>query len=152
MGIGGILFDLDYCVSFVTNLASKRLSESLNNKLIKYNVTKSQWIALYYINREKSITQKKLALLMGAKGSTVTGILNRVEKEDLISRSIDKNDKRKNLLSLTEKGRELTEKLTKIAQDFRDACLEDVTVEEQETFLKVLDKMVVSAETWQKEI
>lgn len=146
------MFDLDYCVSFVTNLASKKLSESLNSKLIKHNVTKSQWIALYYINREKSISQKNLATLMGAKESTVTGILNRVEKEDLIMRTEDKKDKRKNLLSLTEKGQELTEKLTDIAQEFRDACLEGVSLEEQEIFLKVLDKMVSSAQNWQEEI
>ncbi|MFL8888587.1 MarR family winged helix-turn-helix transcriptional regulator [Helcococcus kunzii] len=142
------MFDLDYCVSFVTNLASKKLSESLNSKLIKHNVTKSQWIALYYINREKSISQKNLATLMGAKESTVTGILNRVEKEDLIMRTEDKKDKRKNLLSLTEKGQELTEKLTDIAQEFRDACLDGVSLEEQEIFLKVLDKMVSSAQNW----
>ncbi|WP_282926877.1 MarR family winged helix-turn-helix transcriptional regulator [Helcococcus kunzii] len=146
------MFDLDYCVSFVTNLASKKLSESLNSKLIKHNVTKSQWIALYYINREKSISQKNLATLMGAKESTVTGILNRVEKEDLIMRTEDKKDKRKNLLSLTEKGQELTEKLTDIAQEFRDACLEGVSLEEQEIFLKVLDKMVSSAQNWQEEM
>ncbi|EHR36428.1 MarR family winged helix-turn-helix transcriptional regulator [Helcococcus kunzii] len=146
------MFDLDYCVSFVTNLASKKLSESLNSKLIKHNVTKSQWIALYYINREKSISQKNLATLMGAKESTVTGILNRVEKEDLIMRTEDKKDKRKNLLSLTEKGQELTGKLTDIAQEFRDACLEGVSLEEQEIFLKVLDKMVSSAQNWQEEM
>ncbi|MCT1797004.1 MarR family winged helix-turn-helix transcriptional regulator [Helcococcus kunzii] len=146
------MFDLDYCVSFVTNLASKKLSESLNSKLIKHNVTKSQWIALYYINREKSISQKNLATLMGAKESTVTGILNRVEKEDLIMRTEDKKDKRKNLLSLTEKGQELTEKLTDIAQEFRDACLDGVSLEEQEIFLKVLDKMVSSAQNWQEEM
>lgn len=146
------MFDLDYCVSFVTNLASKKISESLNRKLIKHNVTKSQWIALYYINREKSISQKNLATLMGAKESTVTGILNRVEKEDLIMRTEDKKDKRKNLLSLTEKGQELTEKLTDIAQEFRDACLDGVSLEEQEIFLKVLDKMVSSAQNWQEEM
>lgn len=142
-------FDLDCCVSFVTNKASKILSESLNNELMKHGITKSQWIAMYYINRSKGISQHELAILMNSKESTITGILDRIEVEGLIQRSIDKIDKRKKLLTLTQKGVQLTEDMTLIAQDFRDSCLSDVSLEHQQIFLEVLDKMVNVAEFWE---
>ena len=139
------MFDLDCCVAFVTNVASKTLSDSLNNRLIRHGVTKSQWIAMYYINREGNLTQKLLADLMGAKEPTITGILDRLEREGLILRQGDVNDKRKKILVLTDKGRLINAKLTDIAQEFRDVCLAGISEKDQKIFLEILDNMVAAA-------
>lgn len=144
------MFDLNECVAFVTNIASKSLSEALNTRLMDYGVTKSQWIAMYYIEKEGNLTQKHLSDLMGAKESTTTGILSRLERDNLIDRLYDDKDKRKKTLNLTEKGKEVNKNLTKIAKDFRDACLEDVSEEDQIIFLNVIDKMVASSNKWKK--
>lgn len=144
------MFDLNQCVAFVTNIASKELSDALNSKLIDEGVTKSQWIAMYYIDREGNLTQKMLADLMGSKESTTTGILSRLERDGLIARQEDIQDKRKKILLLTEEGKKVNSKLTQIAQDFRDACLDGVSEEDQIRFLSVLDKMVLAADKWKK--
>lgn len=141
---------MDCCLAFVTNVASKTLSDSLNNRLIKHGVTKSQWIAMYYINREGNLTQKLLADLMGAKEPTITGILDRLQREDLILRKEDENDKRKKILVLTEKGKKINAELTDIAQEFRDVCLTGISDKDQKIFLDILDKMVVAATNWDK--
>lgn len=145
------MFNLDNCVAFVTNIASKTLSESLNNRLMKHDVTKSQWIAMYYINREDFLTQKDLAELMGASQPTITGVLDRLEKQSFIERKEHDQDKRKKVIVLTDKGKEINKKLTHIAEDFKDACLEDVDKKDQDTFLNILDKMVASAIKWDDE-
>lgn len=144
------MFDLDCCVAFVTNVAAKTLSDALNNRLIEHGVTKSQWIAMYYIEREGNLTQKLLADLMGAKEPTITGILDRLQREDLVLRKEDASDKRKKILVLTEKGKEINTELTKIAQEFRDVCLEGISEKDQEIFLDILDKMVIAATNWEK--
>lgn len=145
------MFDLDRCVAFVTNIASKTLSESLNNRLMKYDVTKSQWIAMYYINREEFLTQKDLAKLMGSSQPTITGVLDRLEKQDFIERIEHNQDKRKKVIVLTDKGRKINKKLTQIAEDFKNACLNDIDKKDQDTFLFILDKMVESAIKWDEE-
>lgn len=145
------MFDLDCCIAFITNVASKKLSESLNNKLLKYGVTKSQWIAMYYIKRNKNLNNNDLVELMGAKQPTITGIIERLEREGFIKRKYNKNDKRKKIILLTKKGEEINEKLTEVAQDFRDACLDGIDEKDQEIFLNILNKMVISAEKWNKE-
>ncbi|MDO5715918.1 MAG: MarR family transcriptional regulator [Tissierellia bacterium] len=142
------MFDLDCCVAFVTNIAAKTLSDVLNNRLIEHGVTKSQWVAMYYINKEESLTQKMLADLIGAKESTITGILERLEREQLISRQEDPDDKRKKIIVLTDKGRLINTKLTDIAQEFRDVCLAGISEEDQKIFLDILDKMVDAATNW----
>lgn len=145
------MFDLDCCVAFVTNMASKTLSDSLNNRLLKYGVTKSQWIAMYYINRSGNLNNNDLAELMGAKQPTISGIIDRLERENLIIREEDKNDKRKKFIHLTKKGEEINKELTDIAQDFRDVCLEGIDEKDQEIFLDILKKMVIAAEKWDNE-
>lgn len=145
------MFDLDKCVAFVTNTASKRLAECLNNRLMTYNVTKSQWFAMYYINKNGYLSQKELANFMKASQPTVTGILDRLEKQGFIERREDQKDKRKKVIGLTQKGKEINEKLTSIAEDFKNTCLENVDQKDQETFLEILDKMVISAERWDKD-
>lgn len=145
------MFDLEKCVAFVTNVAAKRLAECLNNRLMIYNVTKSQWFAMYYINRNEYLSQKELAELMGASQPTITGILDRLEKQDFIERKEDQEDKRRKVIGLTQAGKEVNEKLTYIAEDFKNTCLENVDEKDQETFLEILDKMVASAEKWDEE-
>lgn len=87
---------------------------------------------------------------MGAKEPTITGILDRLQREDLILRKEDKNDKRKKILVLTEKGRKINAELTDIAQEFRDVCLNGISDKDQKIFLDILDKMVVAATNWDK--
>lgn len=145
------MFDLEKCVAFVTNLASKTLSESLNNRLMKYNVTKSQWIAMYYIDKNNYLSQKDLAELMGASQPTITGILDRLEKQAYIERKEDANDKRRKVIGLTEEGKKINKKLTSIAEDFKNTCLEDISKKDQDTFLEILDKMVISAKKWDEQ-
>ena len=144
------MFDLDNCVAFVTNIAAKTLSESLNSGLIEHGVTKTQWIAMYFIDREEDLTQKELAYLMGTKEPTVTGILDRLERDNLIERKEDKSDKRRKTLNLTSEGKEKIIQLTDIAQDFKDNCLEGISDKDQEIFLEVLDKMVKASIEWQE--
>lgn len=116
-----------------------------------YNVTKSQWFAMYYINKNEYLSQKELAELMGASQPTITGILDRLEKQDFIERKEDQEDKRRKVIGLTQAGKEVNEKLTSIAEDFKNTCLENVDEKDQETFLEILDKMVASAEKWDEE-
>lgn len=140
------MLDLENCIAFLTNKASKILSESLNKKLLDHGVTKSQWICMYYINKEKNISQKRISDFISASEPTTTGLLKRIEDLDLIKRKVDPKDKRKNIIELTKKGKKLNKELEEIAEKFRDKCLENVSSQEQEIFLNVLDKMINSVE------
>lgn len=87
---------------------------------------------------------------MGAKEPTITGILDHLQREDLILRKEDENDKRKKILVLTEKGKKINAELTDIAQEFRDVCLTGISDKDQKIFLDILDKMVAAATNWDK--
>ncbi len=142
---------LDDCVAFLTNKVAKELADELNRQLLTYGITRSQWIAMYFIDKNESINQKELADLVGAKESTIAGILNRLENEGLIKREISLEDKRKKFIRLTELGQEKHKIYSEVAENFKDKCVEDIEEEEIEIFVRVLGKMCSQFKTEDEE-
>ena len=57
-------FDVHDCIAFLTNNGGKSLDESMNKRFRGQDITRTQWTALYYIDRIENITQKQLAEAM----------------------------------------------------------------------------------------
>jgi len=136
------MFDLDTCVVFVTNKASKMIADAFNERLLSLGITRVQWIALYYLGKYEGINQKELAEKMNVKGSTMARLLDRMEKEGSIAREDDPQDKRITRLKLTEKGKELRERFLPECEKMSDIFARGLTDEEVEVFKRVLKKMV----------
>src|SRR5947209_16871651 len=63
--------------------------------------------ALMAIEARGARTPGRVADALGVSRTTVTGLLDRLEAEGLLTRAIDPSDRRSLVLTLTEKGREL---------------------------------------------
>jgi DNA-binding MarR family transcriptional regulator len=59
-------------------------------------------------HRPSSMTD--LAALLNCDKTNITGLVDRVAKRDLVTRSVDQNDRRVSQVTLTEQGRELVER------------------------------------------
>ncbi|MCR4429930.1 MAG: MarR family transcriptional regulator [Tepidanaerobacteraceae bacterium] len=136
------MFDLETCVAFVTNKASKMMADAFNKRLIELGITRVQWIALYYLGKYEGISQKDLAKKMNIKCSTVARLLDRMEKEGSVTRRSDPQDRRIIRLKLTEKGKELREKFLPECEKMSELFASGITDDEIETFTRVLKKMM----------
>ena len=139
---GPLMFDLDTCICFVTNQASKKVAEVFNKRLLSKGITRVQGTALYFMGENDKINQKRLAELMNIKDSTVTRLIDRMEREDLIYRKTDPNDRRSMLLNLTEKGKEYRKITLKIGQELSRDVSKNISDKNIEIFKDVLDKIV----------
>ncbi len=136
------MFSLNDCIGFITNIASKRLSDEFNRRLESYGVTRVNWIAIYYIGENNGISQRELANKMDVNESSIARLLDRMEKEELAVRTKDPNDRRTARVYLTEKGEKLRISLIPLAQEFQNDVTRGLSADELEIFKKVLDKMV----------
>ena len=136
------MFSLNDCIGFITNIASKRLSDESNRRLESYGVTRVNWIAIYYIGDNDGISQRELANKMDVNESSIARLLDRMEKEELTVRTKDPNDRRTARVYLTEKGEKLRISLIPLAQEFQNDVTRGLSADELEIFKKVLDKMV----------
>lgn len=137
-----IMFNLDDCIGFITNKGAKKLAEEFSRRLQEHDVTRAQWIALFYIGKGEGIFQKELSDYMNIKESSMVRLMDRMEKEDLVVRKKEVSDRRITRLVITEKGKILREKLIPLGQSFNVDATKDISEEELKTFKDVLARMI----------
>jgi DNA-binding MarR family transcriptional regulator len=120
----------------------KVISEAFGRRLKGTDVTRIQWIAMYYISKYTEMKQVQLATMMNLKPSTVTRLLDRMENNGLSERYINPESKREIIIKLTEKGNKTIEKLLPFGDKFNDDLVKDISQEELATFQNVMDKML----------
>jgi len=74
----------------------------------RFGVTGPQRLALRVIGREPDVSAGRLAGILKVHPSTLTGILQRVERRGLLFRRVDPRDRRRVRLELTPSGRAVT--------------------------------------------
>lgn len=136
------MFEVKDCIGFLTNHGAKMISESMNQRFNEQSVTRVQWMALYYIHKKPGMTQKELAADMLIKEPTALHLVDRMESEELISRSVNPNNRRVHCLHLTKKGEKALNVLLPVAEQFNADATEGISEEEMQIFKKVLDKMI----------
>ena len=99
------MFQLEDCIAYITSRGAKTLAERLEDRFTGSGVSRVQWIAMYYVDRCPSITQKQLAERMNSKESTVVRLLDRMEKENMVRRVCCQDDRRVRYLEMTPEGR-----------------------------------------------
>lgn len=141
-----MLFDLDSCIAFITNNASKKISDCFNERLIKHGLTRVQWIALYFLEKYGNMSQKDLAKKMDIKGSSTARLVDRMERDGYVKRVPDKNDRRAVTLMITDSGKEMLQKLTPVGEQLSQEISKDLSAEEIAVFKKVIQKMIENVE------
>ena len=107
-------------------IALRRISQAIDlqsKKLMQTcGVTGPQLLVMQVVNYEDSVTVGNLADQVNLSQATVTSILDRLEKRELVLRTRSHEDKRKVFVSLTDSGREaLRQAPTLLQEHFVDA-------------------------------
>jgi len=74
-------------------------------------------------------------------GSTLTGILDRLERLDYVERRDDPEDRRSLLVFLKDKAKESRNEILALAEKLNQTVKQDFSEEEFAVFLKVLNKL-----------
>ncbi|MDK2867444.1 MAG: MarR family transcriptional regulator, transcriptional regulator for hemolysin [Clostridiales bacterium] len=135
-------FDLLNCIAFVTSSTSKNVTDDFNRRLEMHGSTRIQWIALYFLYvAEVPISQKQLAQQMNIQAPSAARLVDRMERDGLVDRIENPEDKRMKFIRLTETGKKVAVDLMPIGQYFSDLLLRDIPEHEIEIFLKVLNQL-----------
>ncbi|WP_170123041.1 MarR family winged helix-turn-helix transcriptional regulator [Lachnotalea glycerini] len=141
------MFNLEDCIAFVTCNSAKELADCLEKRLNCYSITRTQWIALYYISNNKMMTQKQLADKMSLKEPSVVRLLDKLELLGWVNRINNENDKRIKFLILTDKGQKIETEMLNVVEQFKMDVLNDISARELDDFKSTLSKMVNNIHT-----
>jgi MarR family transcriptional regulator, organic hydroperoxide resistance regulator len=104
---------------FRLNALSRKVSRLYNARLTEMGVTAPQSFVILDVNNYEGSSVKDIAARIELDSSAVTGLIDRLEKEDILERRDDPEDRRGTKIFLTAKGRELAQnKLVPAAEAF----------------------------------
>ncbi|BAE85221.1 MarR family winged helix-turn-helix transcriptional regulator [Desulfitobacterium hafniense] len=106
------------------------------------DITAEQWKILLYLYREDGQTQNSLAESTGKDEPSVSRIINTMEKNNLVLRTRHPNDRRTNLIYLTEDGRNMREVLMSMGKKTNSQVTQGIAPEEIEVCIQVLNKVI----------
>jgi DNA-binding MarR family transcriptional regulator len=129
---------LNQSIEFYIKSTSLALSRMYNKIAKQYGITQTIGYVLMYVEKNGT-PATKLAWSLGMKDSSLTRLLKKMEKNGLISRIKDKEDKRITRIFLTKEGIEKRRMIKKIVLNFNQKIAEKIGEENLQTFYKVFD-------------
>ncbi|HST05006.1 MAG TPA: MarR family transcriptional regulator [Chloroflexia bacterium] len=116
--------------------------ERLSNEHIRcLGMTGAQFDVLAQLSTHEGISQQALSEKLFVTKGNVCGLIGRMEQRDLVKRRPDPNDKRANLLFLTEKGRALAERVMPEQERFVAEQMNALSEQEQTTLRSLLRQL-----------
>ncbi len=129
--------------SFITGKASTALARRLqkNFKQAGIEVTIEQWSVLYHLWKEDGLSQQDLCNQSFRDKPSITRLVDNLEKLKLVKRVPSKDDRRINLIYLTEAAKILQEQTMEMANQTLNEALDGVSKEDVELCKAVLQKV-----------
>ncbi|MDD4843746.1 MAG: MarR family transcriptional regulator [Anaerotignum sp.] len=122
--------ELTQCINYLLTTAQHSVFQFLSSKLSEYDITPSQYGVLSCLWQRDFATPKQISEILCLETSTISGVLDRMQKKGLIDRVINKEDRREVRVVPTEKGKALEEPISKIIDDVNEEVLRCFTEEE----------------------
>jgi DNA-binding MarR family transcriptional regulator len=106
---------------------------------------------LFILSKHDGLSQKELADILKVKASTITVMLKRMEKANLVTRRQDSQDQRISRVYITTEGLKLCKKASQVMSVIENECFGNFTTEEtvilRRLFLQMKDNLIVARDT-----
>lgn len=119
-----IFYNIDKAIRSYRMYAMKQIRKS------GYKITIDQWLIIKSILENPKITQQELAKNVFKDNASVTRIIELMVKSNYLSREVDAQDRRKSVLTVTQEGKDIIEKVQNLVLDNRKIALEGISNEE----------------------
>ena len=118
---------------------SRRVTRALAER---YGLTGSQLLVLKMLEPRGQVSLSELSERIRAKNSTVTGIIDRMERDEIVVRRRSDEDRRVVFIELTAKGRKLASDARIDPMHLYRALLEDLSPRDAADLERIMTKLV----------
>ena len=127
-----------------------KISATINRTFLRtftaegIDISIEQWTVLTCLWNKDKVTQQTLCSLTAKDKPSMTRLIDKLERSNLVTRVSDHNDRRINLIHLTDKGLSLQKKATDLVQKIVGKALQNITEEELNVSRSVLKKIITN--------
>ncbi|MBZ4188998.1 MarR family winged helix-turn-helix transcriptional regulator [Niabella beijingensis] len=126
--------------SFITGVASTAIARRLQKKFNQadLSLTIEQWSVLYHLWKEDGISQQDLCKATFRDKPSMTRLVDNLERADMVKRIHSRADRRKNLIFLTDKAKEMQDTCYGFAEETIEEALAGVSDDKIDVCKEVL--------------
>jgi len=136
-------FKLDSQLCFRLYTASRLLTQAYHPLLSQQGLTYPQYLVLLVLWEKDAQPVNDIAKRLFLETNTVTPLLQRMEKEGILTRTKGKEDARQMIVSLTRKGKDLQNKLADVPFTVGNAVMcHSVNAQTAPELFRMLDDMI----------
>ena len=106
------------------------------------NCSKNELFVLFLLYRKESVNMTQIAEYLNVPLNTATGIVSRMEKRALLSRTRSLEDKRVVTIGMTDGGKEQVQVVVKRLLHYMNLVFDSFTAEEVQLTFRLLDKVM----------
>lgn len=127
-------------LGYLVGRAGRSIGVRLNRNFTEagYDVTCEQWVLLANLWRSNGQSQQELAGISCKDKTSVTRLIDGLEKRNLVVRTPDKVDRRQKLIYLTNKGKEFQQELLHIVEKTLNEAQHNISAHDMDICKKVL--------------
>lgn len=142
--VGPRTFVIEESLGYLINRAARAFANRLATELRPFDVGIGQWAVLLHLWGNDGMTQAQLARRVAIEQPTMVRTIDRMERDGLVARTPDPNDKRATRITLTERGWAMRDALVPLADGVNAAATATLTGDEVETLRRLLAKLVAA--------
>lgn len=132
------LDSLGYQIGLLSRLFDRRLQEVLKEQ----GVAPGQFAPLVMLFEQDGLTQAELCRRINVEQPTMANTLERMERDGLIKRKADTEDKRRALVHLTPRARDMREAVMENARAVAGRAVQRLSPADQDDMFRLLSRMV----------
>lgn len=130
------------CIFFQLAKASQAGARHWNESVARFGVTAVQGMVLAFLAEEDDVTSGTLGSRAQLDSATLTGIIDRLARAELVERRDSPDDRRAVRIRLTEKGRTVSRAIRDLIVPENRSFLSNLTDEEEMIFRTLLRKVL----------
>ena len=131
---------LDDQAGFLMRVATQRHTSIFTSRMIE-GLTQTQFAALAKLYEVGPCSQNYLGRLIYLDAATIKGVVDRLHLRGFVTALNDPKDRRRRAVTLTERGRTVTEAAMTVASEITAATLGSLAADEQRQITKLLRKL-----------
>ncbi len=120
---------------------SKKVKREMDLRTVDLGINGLQSCIIRYLVNNEKVYQKDFEESFNVRKSSISSVLDNMEKSNLIARVSDESDLRKKQIVLTEEGKSMHLKVAKILNELLDEIFIDLTKEDVENFKVFFSKI-----------
>lgn len=139
-------FNMDESLGFIVSRTGAAIKAEFHKRIKPYDITVEQWSVLNRLGERDGVTQRDLAERTTKDQPNTARILDKLEKKGLARRAGNPEDRRAFLIYLTDKGRDLREKIIPISTQLNKEASIGLDTEECSQLMDLLNRVFENLE------